>query len=55
LRTESSNEFGMSEGLQSRTRFDYDIETIYYTVGEQCSLNDESRIMDEKEIHMTKV
>jgi len=42
------NEFGMSEGLLSRTRFDDDIETICNTVGKPCSPYDEIKIIDEK-------
>lgn len=42
------NEFGMSEGLLCRTRFDDDIETVCYTVGKPCSPYDEIKIIDEE-------
>lgn len=42
------NEFGMSEGLLCRTRFEDDIETVCHTVGKPCSPYDEIKIIDEK-------
>ena len=42
------NEFGMTEGLLSRTKLDDDIETICTTVGTSCCPYDEVKIVDNE-------
>jgi len=42
------NEFGMTEGLLSRTKLDDDIETICTTVGTSCCPYDEVKIFDNE-------
>jgi 2,3-dihydroxybenzoate-AMP ligase len=42
------NEFGMSEGLLCRTRFDDDLEAICHTVGKPCCPYEQLKITDKE-------